>query len=170
MRKCWTEFLNEQRRNNYLRGLGGGFVFCGGFRLLGFLHFRVIRLEILFEFFILEDDLHDWCLNFDKVLEYFSAFKPKHLRKCIFQGKMSSGLFIIRRMFQGSKTFYLPLKHEHHISSWLGGLLEFEAEVHKMHFQERKCCVIEQGCSYLDQILLLWFFQTEEGVSSKTSM
>jgi len=107
VRKCWIKFLNEQRGNNYLQGLGGGFIFWGVFRLLGVLHFRVIRLEILFEFFILEDDLRDWCLNFDQVLEHFSAFKPKHLRKCIFQGKMSSSLFIIRRMFQESKTFYL---------------------------------------------------------------
>lgn len=116
--------------------------FDGGSGCWVFLHFRVIRLEILFEFFILEDDLHDWCLNFDQVLEHFSTFKPKHLHKCIFQGKMSFSLFIIRRMFQETKTFYLPFKHEHRISSWLGGLLEFEAEVHKMHFPGKKvlCC------------------------------
>jgi len=39
-----------------------------------------------------------------------------------------------------------------------------------MHFQERKCGVIDEGSSYLDRIFLSWFFQTEEGVSSKMSM
>lgn len=72
--------------------LGGGWGFWGVFRLLVFLwegglHFRVIRLENLFEFFILEGDLHDCYLNFHQLLEQFYAFKPKHLEKCIFQGK-----------------------------------------------------------------------------------
>lgn len=136
------------------------------------MHFRVIRLENLFEFFILEGDLHDFSLNFHQLLEQFYAFKPKHLEKCIFQGKKkkSSSLFIIRSTFQKSQTFYLPFKHEHCISSWLRGLLEFEVEVHKVHCQERRCHVIELGCSYLDQTPLLRFFQTEEVLSSRKSM
>lgn len=157
--------------------LGGGWGFWGVFRLLVFLwegrlHFRVIRLENLFEFFILEGDLHDCYLNFHQLLEQFYAFKPKHLEKCIFQGKKkkSSSLFIIRNTFHRSQTFYLPFKHEHRISSWLRGLLEFEAEVHKVHCQERRCHVIELSCSYLDQTPLLRFFHTEEGLSSRKSM
>jgi len=77
-----------------------------------------MRLEMLFGFFIL---IHDCYLNFHQVLGGFCAFKPKHLEKCIFQGKMSSSLFIIRSTFQESKTFYLPFKNEHHVSRWLEG-------------------------------------------------
>lgn len=114
----------------------GGFSSCWVF-----LHVRVISVEILFEFFKLNNDFHNLCLNFDQVLEHFSAFRQKHPAKCIFQGKVSSSLFIIRSMFQERKTFYLPFKHKQSISSWLGGLLEFEAVVHKMHFS-RKACVV----------------------------
>lgn len=37
--------------------------------------------------------------------------------------KKSSSLFIIRSTFQESQTFYLPFKYEHHISSWLRGIV-----------------------------------------------
>lgn len=53
---------------------------------------------------------------------------------------MSPSLLIIRRVFQESKSFYLPFKHECHVSIWLGESLEFETEVHKMHFQENILC------------------------------
>lgn len=96
----WTKFFNGWRGHNYLKsssllsvwvvfgGLSPGeFSGCWFYLWEGGLHFRVIRLENLFEFFILEGDLHDCYLNFHQLLEQFYAFKPKHLEKCIFQGK-----------------------------------------------------------------------------------
>lgn len=77
MRNCWVEFLNEQRGNKYLQDLGGSFVLQGGGGV--FFAFQSHQIRILFEFFALEDDLHDWCLNFDQGLEHFFAFKQKHL-------------------------------------------------------------------------------------------
>lgn len=48
--------MNKEETIICKKGLGRGFVSWRVFRLPDFLHFRVIRLEILFEFFTLEDD------------------------------------------------------------------------------------------------------------------
>lgn len=48
--------------------------------------------------------------------------------------------------------------------------LEFGAKAHWVHCQARKCCAIEQGCSYLDQTLLLQFFWTEEEKQCKRAI
>lgn len=99
--------------------------------------------------------LNIFCLSNQNI--YINAF---------FKERMSPSFFIIRRMFQESKSFYLPFKHECHISICLGGSLELETEVHKMHFQEKNCYVIEQACSYLDPILLSQLFQTERSTGA----
>lgn len=50
------EMNREEMKHICKEGLGRGFVFRRVFRLSDFLHFRVIRLETLFEFFTLEND------------------------------------------------------------------------------------------------------------------
>lgn len=127
-------------------GFSGFFVVVFGFFCISEIRNAVWILHLI----------HDCYLNFHQVLGCFCAFKPKHLEKCIFQGKKSSSLFIIRSTFQESKTFHLPFKNEHHFSRWLEGFGVWSQGTPCC--QVRKCCATEQGCSYLDQDLLLQFF------------